>query len=296
MPAPAPGPGQLLVRVRATSANPFDFQRRRGDYRDAETLPAIIGVDVSGVVEEAGPGACDFAPGDEVYAMLRPFGASGSYAQYAVVDEAIVARKPASLSHEEAACVPCAGGTAWEALVSRGGLQVGESVLVHAGAGGVGSFAVQIAKAAGARVLATCSSRSAEFVEGLGVDRVIDYTREDYVEAVNAEGGVDLVFDTIGGDAIARAGEVLRRYGRLVSIVDIPTPQSLLAYWDKNLTAHFVFTPPQRSTLDALRDLLERVQVRPLVDSVLPLSRAAEAHERLETGGVRGKIVLDPDR
>ena len=297
VPRPVPGPGQLLVRVRATSANPVDFQTRRGDYADALELPAIIGSDVSGVVEELGPGARDFQPGDEVYAMPRLFSGSGGYAEYAVIEAEIVARKPAGLSHEEAACIPCAGGTAWECLVNRGRLRVGESVLVHAAAGGVGSLAVQIARAAGARVLATCSPRSAELVRDLGVDRVIDYTREDYVEAVREEtggAGVDLVLDTIGGDAVARGGEALAPGGRLVSIVDIPTPQSLLPYWEKNLSAHFVFTPPARSTLDALRGLLEAGRIRPVIDRVLPLSRAGEAHERLEAGGVRGKIVLVP--
>ena len=292
---PVPGPGQVLVRIRAAAVNPVDYQTRRGDYAEAIALPAVIGSDVSGVVEAAGPGVQDFRPGDEVYAMPRLFEGSGGYAQYTVLDEEIVARKPANLSHEEAACIPCAGGTAWECLVRRGGLRVGESVLVHAAGGGVGSLAVQIARAVGARVLATCSTRSVEFVEKLGADRVIDYTRQDYVEAVNADGGVDLVLDTIGGDAVSRAGEVLRPSGRLVSIVDIPTPQSLLPYWEKNLAAHFVFVPSERSILDALRVLLERGQIRPIVDSVLPLSRVAEAHERLERGGVRGKIVLDPD-
>ncbi len=299
VPTPSPGPGQLLVRVRAAAVNPVDYQTRRGDYADAMTLPAVIGSDVSGVVEEVGPGVRDFRPGDEVYAMTRLFEGAGGYAQYVAIDEAIVARKPANLSHEEAACLPCAGGTAWECLIVRGGLQVGESVLVHAAAGGVGSLAVQIAKAAGAGVWATCSARSVEFVRDLGADRVIDYAREDYVEVVGAEtggAGVDLVLDTIGGDAVARSAEVLRPFGRLTSIVDIPTPQNLLAFWERNLTAHFVFTPPRRETLDALRALLERGAIRPLVDSVLPLSRVGEAHERLERGGVRGKIVLDPDR
>jgi NADPH:quinone reductase-like Zn-dependent oxidoreductase len=158
---------------------------------------------------------------------------------------------------------------------------------------------VQIARAAGATVWATCSTPSVEFVRGLGADRVIDRTAEDYVDVIRAEtgdAGVDLVLDTIGGDAIARSGEVLRPFGRLVSIVDIPLPQNLLPFWERNLTAHFVFTPPERSRLDELRAVLERGAVRPVVDAVLPLSRVAEAHERLERGGVRGKIVLDPDR
>jgi NADPH:quinone reductase-like Zn-dependent oxidoreductase len=296
---PDPAPGQLLVRIRAAAVNPVDYQTRRGDYRDELSLPAIIGSDLSGVVEAVGPGVVDFRPGDEVFAMSRLFDGHGSYAEHTVIDEAIVAHKPACLSHEEAASLPVAGGTAWECLVVRGGIRVGETVLLHAAAGGVGSLAVQIAGAAGARVLATCSTRSMEFVKGLGADTVVDYTTVDPVEAaLEATGGrgVDLVLDTIGGDAIARAGEALRPGGRLVSIVDIATPQTLLPFWGKNATVHFVFTPPRRSTLEALAGLCEQGVLRPVIDAVLPLTEVAAAHERLERGGVRGKIVLDPDR
>jgi len=297
VPVSEPGPGQLLVRVKASAVNPVDYQTRRGDYRDAVELPLVIGHDLSGVVEAVGPGATDFAPGDEVYGSPASFDGQGGYAQYAVVDQAIVARKPVGISHEEAACIPCAGGTAWECLVVRGGVRPGETVLIHAAAGGVGSFAVQIARAAGARVFATCSPRSAEFVRSLGVDRLIDYTSEDYVDVVRREtdGGVDLVLDTIGGDAIERSGAILRQSGRVVSIVDIPTPQNLLALWDLNATLHFVFNPRSREKLDALARAVERGLLRCYVDSVLPLSEIREAHARLEAGGVHGKIVLDPD-
>ena len=298
VPVPVPGPDQLLVRIRAAAVNPVDYQTRRGDYRDELALPAVIGSDLSGVVEAVGENVGDFAKGDEVYAQPRTFEGHGGYAQYTVIDAAIAARKPAGISHEEAACIPCAGGTAWECLVVRGKLRPGETVLIHAAAGGVGSYAVQIARAAGARVFATCSPRGAGFVRAIGVDRLIDYTREDYAEVIRAEtdGGVDLVLDTIGGDAIARSGEVLRPFGRLATIVDIPDPQSLLPLWDRNATVHFVFSPPSREKLDALGALVERGKVRSYVDSVVPLSQVAAAHERLERGGVQGKIVLDPDR
>ena len=298
IPIPVPGPDQLLVRIRAAALNPVDYQTRRGDYRDELALPAVIGSDLSGVVEAVGEKVGDFAKGDEVYAQPRTFEGQGGYAQYTVIDAAIVARKPTGISHEEAACIPCAGGTAWECLVVRGQVRPGETVLIHAAAGGVGSFAVQIARAAGARVLATCSPRGADFVRAIGVDRLIDYTSEDYAEVIHAEtdGGIDLVLDTVGGDAITRSAEVLRPFGRLATIVDISDPQALLPFWDRNATVHFVFSPPSREKLDALGDLVERGQLRPYVDSVVPLSQVAEAHERLERGGVRGKIVLDPDR
>jgi NADPH:quinone reductase-like Zn-dependent oxidoreductase len=158
----------VLVRVCATSINPVDYQTRRGDYKELVRLPAILGVDVSGVIEAIGEAVTDFKVGDNVYYSPQIFGEFGSYAQYHVADAAIVALKPANLSHVEAASLPLAGGTAWDCLVTRGNLQVGETVLIHAGAGGVGSIAVQLAKAIGAYVFATCSSRNRDFVTELG--------------------------------------------------------------------------------------------------------------------------------
>jgi NADPH:quinone reductase-like Zn-dependent oxidoreductase len=297
VPDPAPSAREVLVRVEATTANPFDVQQRRGDYREELRLPAIIGSDMSGVVEQVGTAVEDFEVGDDVIALLPAFSGRGGYAELVAVDEALVAAKPAGLTHEQAACVPVAGGTAWVSLMGRGQLRAGETVLVHAAAGGVGSFAVQIAHAAGARVLATCSTRSLDFVRNLRVDLAIDYTVAD-VEAVVLEAtggdGVDLVLDTVGGDTIGRSAAVLRDSGRLVSIVDIATPQNLYPFWERNLTAHFVFTPPGRGPLEGIRPLLERGLVRPQIETMLPLSRVAEAHVRLERGGVRGKLVLIP--
>jgi NADPH2:quinone reductase len=249
---PRPGPGQLLVRVHGTSANPLDYQTRRGDYRDDLALPAIIGSDVSGVVAAVGPGVRDFAVGAEVYYLPPPF-TGGSFAEFHTVDETVVARKPRNLSHTEAGVLPCAGATAWECLIERGRLRAGETVLIHAAAGGVGSLAVQIARAAGATVFATCSARSRDFVAALGPHRVIDYREEDAIDVVcrEAEGdGVDLILDTVGGDTIERSPYGLRPAGRIVSIVDIPQPQSLLEAWNRNAELHFVFTPPRRRTLD----------------------------------------------
>nr|WP_235355399.1 zinc-binding dehydrogenase [Aliterella atlantica] len=213
-----------------------------------------------------------------------------------MADAAIVALKPVNLSHIEAASFPLAGGTAWDCLVTRGNLQAGETVLIHAGAGGVGSIAVQLAKALGAYVFATCSSRNRDFVTELGADRVIDYKNEDYVEVIRQETdglGVDLVLDTIGKETIQRSLEIIRPFGRLTSIVDIAIPQSLLEAWGKNLTIHFVFSPQYRAKLEALTKLIERHQLRPVIDSVLPWNQVVLAHQRLEQGRTRGKIVLD---
>ncbi|MEV0528709.1 alcohol dehydrogenase catalytic domain-containing protein [Streptomyces sp. NPDC050439] len=181
LPRPAPGPGQVLVRVLATSVNPLDLQTRRGDYRAQLTLPAVIGNDVSGVVVEAGPGAGDFLPGDEVWYLAPVFAGQGTYAEFHVVDQALVARKPARLSHVEAAALALVGVTVWEALVERAGVRAGERVLVHGGAGGVGSAAIQVASALGAEVVTTARARDHEFVTELGADIAIDFSAGDYV-------------------------------------------------------------------------------------------------------------------
>lgn len=295
LPKPQPKPHQVLVRVHATSVNPVDYQTRRGDYKDLVNLPAILGVDISGVVEAVGESVTNFQLGDQVYYSPQLFSESGSYAEYHVADEQIVAHKPVNLSHVEAACFPLAAGTAWDCLVTRGHLQVGESVLIHAGAGGVGSFAIQLAKAMGAYVFTTCSSKNFDLVKKLGADYAIDYKTEDYVEVIQRQTqgkGVDLVLDTIGGDTIQRSPQVVRPNGRLVTIVDIVNPQSLLQAWAKNLTVHFVFTPQYRAKLDALRHLIERNQLHPVIDCVIPWTQVAQAHHRLEQGSTRGKVVL----
>ena len=295
VPKPKPKPHQVLVRVHATSLNPVDYQTRRGDYQNLVKLPAILGVDISGVIEAVGESVTTFKVGDQVYYSPQLFGESGSYTEYHVADEQIVAHKPANLSYLEAACFPLAAGTAWDCLVTRGNLRVGESVLIHAGAGGVGSVAIQLAKAMGAYVFTTCSSQNVDFVKSLGADQVIDYKSEDYVEIIQQQTnrtGVDLVLDTIGGDTIQQSPQVIKPFGRLVTIVDITKPQSLLEAWGKNVTIHFVFTPQYRTKLDYLRHLIEQNQIKPVIDSVMPLSQIAQAHRHLEQGGVRGKIVL----
>ena len=295
VPKPQPKPHQILVRVHATSINPVDYQTRRGDYKNLVKLPAIIGMDISGIVEAVGKSVTNFRVGDEVYYSPELFGKSGSYAEYHVADESIVAHKPSNISHLEAACFPLAAGTAWDCLVARGQLQVGESVLIHAGAGGVGSFAIQLAKAMGAYVFTTCSAKNHDLVRKLGADRIIDYQTEDYAAVIQHETqgrGVDLVIDTIGGTTIQKSFEIIRPYGRLVSIVDVATLQSLLAAWDKNATVHFVFTSQENKKLNSLRQLIERQQLFPTIDRVMPLSSVAEAHRHLEQGGTRGKVVL----
>lgn len=297
VPKPVPGAGQVLVQVHATSINPLDYQVRRGDYPDLVPLPAITGHDVSGVVEAVGPGVTAFVPGDEVWYTPQIFQGAGSYAQYHVAAEGIVAKKPAALSHLEAAALTLVGGTAWEALVVRAGLRVGESILIHGGAGGVGHVAIQLAKAMGAEVFTTARAANTEFVQRMGADVVIDYENEDYADAVlrhTGGRGVDVVFDTIGGNTLSRSADVLAQLGRVVSIVDIAQPQNLIAAWGKNANYHFVFTRQHRGKLDELGALVARGQLRPHVGAVFTLADVPRAHALLQSpnNGLQGKIAI----
>lgn len=299
LPVPPVGPRQVRVRVHATAINPLDYQIRRGDYADLVPLPAVIGHDISGVVEAVGGDVSEFARGDEVYYTPKIFGGAGSYAEVHVADVDLVGRKPRNLSHVEAASLTLVGGTVWEAFVVRAGLRVGETILIHGGSGGVGTIAIQVAKAIGARVITTARAKDHDFVRSLGADEAVDYTATDYVDAVNeltGGDGVDVVFDTIGGDTLTRSPLVLAPLGRVVSLVDISAPQNLIEAWGRNASYHFVFTRQNRGKLDALTNLVERGLVRPVIGAVLPLERLAEGHEVLETGsrrGLRGKVAID---
>ena len=296
---PAVGPRQVRVRVHATAINPLDLQIRRGDYADNVTLPAIIGHDVSGVVEEKGAHVSEFAVGDEVYYTPKIFGGAGSYAEQHVADVELIARKPRNISHLEAASLTLVGGTVWEALVSRAALAVHETVLIHGGAGGVGTVAIQLAKAMGARVITTARLNNHDFVRSLGADEVIDYIADDYVSAVadlTHGQGVNVVFDTVGGDTLTKSALALADAGRVVSIVDIAQPQNLIEAWGKNAAYHFVFTRQNRGKLDALTTLIERGLIKPVIGAVLPLARIGDAHDLLEGGGargLRGKVAID---
>ncbi|QDL94099.1 zinc-dependent alcohol dehydrogenase family protein (plasmid) [Paroceanicella profunda] len=299
VPVPDVGPRQVRVRVHATAVNPLDYQVRRGDYADHVPLPAITGHDISGVIEELGSDVHEFAVGDEVYYTPRIFGAAGSYAEQHVADVELIGRKPSNLSHAEAASLTLVGGTVWEALVERARLKVGETILIHGGAGGVGTIAIQVARAIGARVITTARGRDHDFVRGLGADETIDFTTDDYVAAVaglTGGTGVDVILDTIGGDTLARSPLALADAGRVVSLVDIARPQNLIEAWGRNATYHFIFTRQNRGKLDALTRLVERGRVKPVVAAILPLARVGEARAMLENSrahGLRGKVVID---
>jgi NADPH2:quinone reductase len=291
LPEPVPGPTEVLVKVHATSVNPVDYKiRQAGSWAGIEP-PAVIGYDVSGVVEAVGDAVGDLEVGDEVFYTPEIFVGQGSYAEYHVADASIVAPKPPSLSHAEAASLPLAGGIAWDSLVVAGGLKVGETVLIH-GMGGVGSLAVQIAKASGARVFAVCSDYMVDQAKDLAIDLAIDYKSEDFVDVVGSAigGRVDLVLDTVGGDALERSIAVTKDFGMLVGIVG--TAVDLRKAGPKDLIVQKLFLQRARYKLLALHTLVERGQLEPVIDSVIPLGEVADAHRRLEEGGVRGKIVL----
>lgn len=289
---PSPGATELFVRVHATSVNPVDYKIRSEGSWAGVSPPAIIGYDVSGVVEKVGSEIEDFEVGDEVFYTPEIFGKQGSYAEYHVVDESIVARKPPSLSHTEAAALPLAGATAWEALIDRGDISPGETVLVH-GAGGVGSLGVQIAFAAGAEVIATTSTTTVEQTEKLGATRAICYETEDFTKVIDAEfkESVDLVFDTVGGETVADSIPTMVPHGRAVTILE-PEGEWGAGY-RKNISVEMLFLERSRRPLEGIRRLVQLGRLEPVIDSVLSLDQVERAHEKLEGGGLTGKIVLD---
>lgn len=294
MPKPSPGPGQVLVKLKAASVNPVDYKIRSSPSNWARVpLPAILGYDGAGVIEAVGTGVTRLKPGDEVFYCARIFGRQGTYAEYHIEDAEIVAPKPAKLSFEEAASLPLAAMTAYDHIVTFFGTKPGDTVLVHAGAGGVGAFGVQLAKASGARVIATGRKENEALIRGLGADEVVDYRSlrfEDEVNRLTGGKGVDAAFDTVGGDTVVRSVNCVRPYGKLSTVVSIDG--NLAGMQTRNLSLYFGFMERTEPKIQALRTLAERGQVRPLIDSVFPLERVADAHRKIEAGGMKGKIVI----
>lgn len=286
-PKPAPDPDELLIRVLAAGVNPVDWKIRQGKLKDFihYDFPLILGWDLSGVVEQVGEQVTGFKVGDAVYA--RPdIRRNGAYAQYITVRAAEVAPKPALLDHIEAAAVPLAGITAWEALFTVGGLQAGQRVLIHGASGGVGTLAVQLAKAKGAYVIATTSTRNAELVSGLGADEVIDYTCTRFEEVAH---DIDVVFDTIGSETQARSWQVLKPGGILVSIIQ--PPDAAMAQ-SRGVRGAYLFIEPNAAVLRQIALLIDAGKVHPVIDRVYPLTEAREAQMYSETGHAAGKIVM----
>jgi NADPH:quinone reductase-like Zn-dependent oxidoreductase len=285
-PRPAPGTGEMLVRVHAAGVNPVDWKVRQAGGRMLNAkLPFTLGYDVSGVVEEMGEGLSQFEVGDEVFAYLS-LSRGGGYAEYAIVKFDEAAKKPKNIAHVEAAGVPLAALTAWQALFDTADLKEGQTALVHAGAGGVGVFAVQLSKWKGARVIATASKHNHDFLKQLGVDEVIDYRSQNFADIVK---DVDVVLDSVGGQTTSDSVKVLRRGGILVSIVG-PPPRKLAD--DAGVRAATILVKPNAVQLGQIAKLIEEGKVKPIVGYVFPLKDVAKAHEQSETGHTRGKIVL----
>jgi len=287
---PPVAPDGILVRVRAAGVNPVDT-KIRGGYM-AEKLPwhfpLILGWDVAGVVEQVGPAVTAFRPGAEVYGYIRRHHLQfGTYAEYATATDTYFAHKPSRLTFEEAAALPLAGLTAHQALETVG-VRGGETLFIGGGSGGVGHLAVQLGVARGARVIATASERNQDFLRELGAEP-LDYAEGDVparVRELTGGGGADAAIDLFGGDGREEAYAALRRGGRLVSVAQ-PPPEPR-----EGFEVHYVFVRPDGDELAELAELVEGGQLRPHVEEVFPLERAADAHERIEHGHVRGKLVL----
>ena len=293
VPTPEAGPGEVLIRVACAAVNPVDWKIREGMLAGLfpHAFPLILGWDVAGTVTALGAGVSEFAVGDRVYAYCRkPVVQWGAYAEFIALPAGHVAHMPANLSFAEASSIPLVGLTSWQSLFDAGTLKAGESVLIHAGAGGTGGKAIQFAKHAGAKVFTTASPANHDHVRDLGADHVIDYRTENFVDAVKRvePDGVHLAYVT-ASDVIADTMTAVRPGGRLVSIVEQPDPEHSAR---QGVTAAFVFVEPSGAQLRDIAALIEAGTVRPLPIQEYPLEEAARAHAESEAGHVRGKIVL----
>lgn len=299
----------VLVRIVAAGINPVDTKLRTAGTYYPDRMPAVLGCDAAGVVEEVGTGVSQFKVGDEVYYCYGGIGGhQGNYAEFNVIDEGHLALKPSSLDFSSAAAAPLVLITAWEALYDRAKVQQGQTILIHAGSGGVGHVAIQLARAAGCRVITTVSSTDkADFVKGLGADEVINYTESDFskvcLELTDGK-GVDVAFDTVGGDTFVETFNAIRPYGHLVTLLQ-PGPD---CDWKvarlKNITTslELMLSPSyfkwpgamahQRWILEQCARMFDSGELRIHLSATMPMEDAAEAHRLIEGGGLTGKIAL----
>lgn len=279
---PEPQAGEVRVKVHAAGVNPVDWKIRGGmGQRLGLSLPLGLGSEITGTVDSLGEGTAGFRPGDAVFGMV----ASGGFAEYAIAKAADIARKPASLDFIQAAAVPLGALTAWQAMFDLAGLKAGQRLLVTGGSGGVGSLAIQLAKARGAHVTAMASGRNEAYVRGLGADDFIDYSRQPFEQVAR---DMDVVFDTVGGDTFQRAFHTLKRGGFLVTAVAFPADEAAR----HGVRAARVFCKPDAGQLAQVQGLVDAGQLRAHVAAVLPLADVRQAFELSESGHTRGKIVL----
>jgi alcohol dehydrogenase len=289
VPIPAPKSGEVLIRIHAAAVNPFDWKIRAGDLRQTMklSLPFTLGGDFSGVVEAADPDA-DFKAGDEVYGQASaPLGGgSGSFAEAAIAQAGTIGAKPRKLSHTESAALPLAGIAALQALTENLGVSPGQKVLIHGGAGGIGSFAVQLAKHLGAHVATTVSARDIDYAKALGADTVVDNKSQKFEEVLR---DLDAILDTVGGDTYTRSFKPLKKGGRLVSMLEQPQ-QTLMEEF--GVEASKLFARPTTERLTRLAKLVDQDALKVNIDRTFPLEQAAQALLYLEKESPRGKVVL----
>ena len=292
VPLPSIKPDSLLVKVRASSVNPIDWKLRNGLLKllTSFRLPMILGSDFSGDIVSVGDKVTGLLPGESVYGFLGLN--SGAYAEYVVVPAQFVASKPRNLSYEEAAAVPLAACTALQAWRDRGNLHSGQKVLINGASGGVGTFAIQIAKALGAHVTSVCSTKNIELVKSLGSDRTVDYTQDQFTE--DSDRHYDIVFDVVGKQSFNRCRSLLGSRG--IYITTLPRPlrliRGLFTEFSPGPKSRYVLANPNSPDLNYLKDLIEAENLHPIIDRIYPLTEVAAAHSYSEAGHAVGKIVL----
>jgi NADPH:quinone reductase-like Zn-dependent oxidoreductase len=284
---PEPKADEVLVKVRVAAVNPADWKIRDGMGESfGLKLPLILGGDIAGTVEAVGVEVESFKPGDAVYGMTLSGDFSGGYAKYALAKADAIALKPESLNFEEAAAIPVAALTAWQAMFDLANLSSGQCILITGASGGVGSMAVQLAKAKGAIVIGTASGRNEQFVRDLGADEFVDYTQQPFEQVVK---DVDVVFDTIGNDTQERAFQTLKQGGFLVSSAGTPSAEKAQEF---GVGATFVFCKPNAPQLAEINQLIEEGKLKVHIETILPLTEVKKAHQLSQSGRTRGKIVL----
>lgn len=286
-PDPELMPGDILVRVHAASISPFDWKVREGYVAGYfnHKLPLILGWDLSGTVEAVGSHVTDIQVGDAVFGQAD-IARNGAYAEYIAIPASMVAPKPPSIDHLRAAALPNSGLAAWNALIEGADLQPGQTVLVHAAAGGVGTFAIQLAKWRGATVIGTASSNNHEFLKQLGADQVIDYNTVRFEDAVH---DADVVLDTIGGETQQRSWKTLKPNGILISIIEPPSAETAAEH---KVRSGFAIAEGGRQRLQQLAALVDAGTIRPIITAVYPLEDVRKAHEQSQSMHARGKLVL----
>lgn len=284
-------PDEVLIKVKAAGINPIDWKVRQGIYAEAFDLhfPIILGWDMAGVVESVGAQATNFNAGDEVYGLIDFPNAGNCYAEYLCAKADQIWLKPKDCNFEQAAACPLVALTAWQILFDVGQLQAGEKVLIHAGSGGVGHVAIQLAKAKGATVYTTCSQSKASLAKDLGADFIIDYNQVNFEDKLSE---LDLVLDTVGPEIAKRSFSVLKNGGRLVSIASQITEDLQQLADEKQIMAQWHLVQPSQAQLKEITQLANDGQFKTFVSEVIPFSEISQAHQKIESGHTQGKIVL----